>query len=121
MLRRRVAATNRFVCTGNFLRKSPSLQQNFVEATRCKKSNQTEFVRLIAATKFCCRDRFSQNFSSTHEAICRCDVSPQHVAATSRQTCTHGLICRRDLLLQLVVCTDLNDLSASLWGELNTE
>ena len=48
------------------------------------------------------RQRFSPNFSSTHEAICRCDVSPQHVAATSRRTCIHGVICRRDLLLQLV-------------------
>ena len=37
-----------------------------------------------------------------HEAICRCDVSPQHVAANSRRTCTHGVICRRYLLLQLV-------------------
>ena len=34
------------------------------------------------------RQRFSQNFSSTHEAICRCDVSPRHVAATCRQVCT---------------------------------
>ena len=33
---------------------------------------------------------------------CRCDVSPQHVAANTRRTCTHGVICRRYLLLQLV-------------------
>ena len=44
---------------------------------------------------------FSQKFSRTHEAICRCDVSPQRVASTSRPTCTHGVICRRDVLLQL--------------------
>ena len=48
------------------------------------------------------RQRFSQNFSSTHEEICRCNVSSQHFAATCRRTCTHGVICRRDLLLQLV-------------------
>ena len=36
------------------------------------------------------------------EAICRCDVSPHLVAATSRRTCSHGVICRRDVLLQLV-------------------
>ena len=48
------------------------------------------------------RQRFSQKFSSTHEAICRCDVSPHLVAATSRPTCTHGVIGRRDVLLQLV-------------------
>ena len=61
---------------------------------------------LIFAT--CCSDkillrrqRFSQNFC-THEAICRCDVSPHRVAVTSSPTCSHGVICRRDVLLQLV-------------------
>ena len=48
------------------------------------------------------RQRFLQNFSSTHKAICHCDVSPQHVAATSRQTRTRWVICCRELLLQLV-------------------
>ena len=48
------------------------------------------------------RQRFSQKFSVTHEVICRCDVSLQHVAATSHPTCTHIVICRHDLLLQLV-------------------
>ena len=33
-------------------------------------------------------------FSSTHEAICRYDVSPHRVAATYRPTCKHGVICR---------------------------
>ena len=56
-VRRHVAATNRFVCTGEFLWKSLSPQQNFVAATSRKKSNQTEFVRLVAATKFCCSDK----------------------------------------------------------------
>ena len=41
-------------------------------------------------------------YLSTHEAICRCDVSPHCVSATNRPTCTHGVICRRDWLLQLV-------------------
>ena len=34
------------------------------------------------------RQRFSQKFSSTHEAICCCNVSPQHVAGTCRLVCT---------------------------------
>ena len=34
------------------------------------------------------RQRFSQKFSSTHEAICCCDVSLHHVAATCRLECT---------------------------------
>ena len=90
----------------NFLWKSLSPRQNFVAATcprTTEKSNQTEFVRLVAATKSCWRKKiFSQKFSCTHETICRCDVSPQRVASTSRPTCTHGVICRRDVLLQLV-------------------
>ena len=48
------------------------------------------------------RQRFSQNLSTIHEVIDRCDVSPRHVAATSRRTCTHGVICHRNMLLQLV-------------------
>ena len=47
---RHVAATNSFVCTGEFLWKSLSPKQNFVAATSRKKSSQTEFVRLVAAT-----------------------------------------------------------------------
>ena len=34
------------------------------------------------------RQRFSQKFSSTHEAICCCNVSPRHVAGTCRLVCT---------------------------------
>ena len=92
-----VTATNRFVCTGEFLWKSLSLQQNFVTATCRKKSNQTEFVRLLALIKFCCRDKDFTKFLQ----YTRSDLSPQHVASTSCQTCTHGVICRRDWLLQL--------------------
>ena len=49
-VRRHVAATNSFVCTGEFLWKSLSPKQNFVAATSRRKSSQTEFVRLVAAT-----------------------------------------------------------------------
>ena len=80
----------------------------FVSATElCRsdmfqKSNRTEFERPVATTKFCCRllEDFHKTFSITHKAICRCYVSSQHGAATSRRTCTHGVICRRDMLLQ---------------------
>ena len=34
------------------------------------------------------RQRFSQKFSCTYEAICRCNMSPRHVAATCRLVCT---------------------------------
>ena len=72
-------------------------------ATCHKKSNQTEFVRLVAATNSVAETKiFLQKFSSTHEAICRWDVSLQCVAATSCLNYTHGEICHHDLLLQVV-------------------
>ena len=46
--------------------------------------NQTEFVRLVAATKFCCRDKDFHKISAVH--------TKRFVAA----------MCRRNMLLQLV-------------------
>ena len=48
------------------------------------------------------RQTFSQNLSSTHKAICRCDVSPRHVVATCQSP---DLFTRSDLLSQLVAAT----------------
>ena len=66
----------------NFLWKSLSRQQNFVAAT-CprtnKKSNQTEFVRLVAATKSCCRKK---DFFTKILPYTRSDLSLRCVAAT---------------------------------------
>ena len=78
----------------------------FVAATCRKKSNPTEFVQLVAATKFFCRDKFSsQNLLYTRShlslrcvaATCCCnyspdlhtksDLSPRLVART------HPLVC----------------------------
>ena len=44
----------------------------FVPATRCTNSVSFDFLRLVAATKFCSRDKdFHKNLdSSTHEMIC---------------------------------------------------
>ena len=62
------------------------------EFCRCNKS-QKIMSDWICAT--CCGNkillqlqRFSQKFSSTHGAICRCNVSLRHVAATCRLVCT---------------------------------
>ena len=81
----------------------------FVSAKEFCRSNMLQKIKSDRIYATCCgdkillqRQRFSQNFSRTHEAICCCDVSSRHVAATSRRTRTHGVICRRDLLLQLV-------------------
>ena len=83
-LQRHVAATNRFVCAGQFLWKSLSPQHNFVTTTSRKKSNQTEFVRLVAATKLCCREKDFRKNSPVH--------TRRFVVAT----------CRRNVFLQLV-------------------
>ena len=110
--RRQVAAT----CRGDILQLqiASCVLENFCEnlyrCNRICRRNKSHRFSLIWFFATCCSDkillrrqRFSQKFSSTYEAICRCDVSPYLVAATSRQTCTHGVIGRRDVLLQLVV------------------
>ena len=56
----------------------------FVAATSRRKSNQFEFVRLVAATKFCCSDNDFDLNSPVHTkrfvaATCRRD--PLHVAS----------------------------------------
>ena len=61
-----------------------SLQQNFVAVICCKNSNQTEFVQIVAATKFCCRDKYFHKNSPVH--------TKRFVAA----------MCRRDMFVQLV-------------------
>ena len=109
--RRQVAAT----CRGDTLQRKiascalENFVKIFVAATEFCRRNKSHRFSLIWFFATCCSDkillrrqRFSQKFSSTHEAICRCDVSPHLVAATSRPTCTHWVICRRDVLLQLV-------------------
>ena len=97
MSRQHDAATNRSVYWRIFEKifvfATESCRRNMTQ----KKSNQTEFVRLAATTKILLQiQRFSQKFSSTHEAICHSDVSSQCVVATSRPICAHGVICRRD-------------------------
>ena len=92
-VRRHVAATNRFVYT-EVLWKSLSSQQNFVAARSRKKSNQTEFVRLVAATKFFCSNKdFHKNPAVRAKRFVAADVSPRRVGATCRLVCTdHAFI-----------------------------
>ena len=100
MSREHGAATNHFVCTGEFLRKSLFLQKNFVVVTCRKKKYQIRqnLCDLLRRQKFCCRYRdFHRNSPVHSEAVCPSDVSPQRVAATSRPIGTHGVICRREL------------------------
>ena len=67
----------------------------FVSATEFCRSNMLQKIKSDRIYATCRgdkillqRQRFSQNLSSTLEAIGHCDVSPQHVSATSRRTCT---------------------------------
>ena len=50
-------ATHGFVCTGKFLWKSLSLQQNFVAPTTRTNSVWFDYLRDITVTKFCCGDK----------------------------------------------------------------
>ena len=88
-LRRLVAVTNRFVCFGEFLWRSLSPQQHFVAATSCMKSNLWDLLLRQKPFAYTTILRLlPKKFYSTHEAICRCDVSPQNVAANCRLVCT---------------------------------
>ena len=70
----------------NFCEKYLCLQnRNFVAATSRKKSNQTESVRLVVATKFCCSDKdFHKILQYTWSDLslqrvsttCCCNLSP---------------------------------------------
>ena len=86
--------TNRFVCAGRVLRKSLSPQQNFVATTSRTKSNQIELVQLVTATQFCCADKDFHKNSPVD--------TKRFVAATYRPTCTHGVVCHRE------VCSDMS-------------
>ena len=46
------------------------------------------FLRHVAATKFCCKNKDFLKNSPVHEAICRCDVPPRHGPASCRLVCT---------------------------------
>ena len=87
-LQQQVAARDHSVCTGPATSCSNTLRRHIASSVLEK------FVKIFVSATCCCnkillqRERLSQKLSSTHGAICRCDVSLQHVAATSRRTCT---------------------------------
>ena len=111
--------------------------QQHCEATRRSNKSLLVYWRIfvkifVAVTEFCCRNkshnfsliwffatccsdkiplqrqRFSQKFSSTHEAICRSDVSPHRVAATCRLVCT-------DLYWLIDKFENMNTWSVDFW------
>ena len=78
---RQIAATRRLVCTA-------AATSRLLLVCRCDQcctnSNQFEFVRQIAATKFCLSD---DDFHMSHEAICYINLSRRRVAAICRIVC----------------------------------
>lgn len=84
---RHVAATNCFVCTGQFLWKSFSQQQNFGAATSRTNLLGFEIVRLGAAAKFCCGDKTFHNNSPV--LYTRSDLSLRRVVVTCCLECSH--------------------------------
>ena len=56
----------------------------FCRSNMLQKFNQTEFVQIVAATKFCCKDKYFHKNSPVH--------TKRFVAA----------MCRRDMFVQLV-------------------
>ena len=68
--------------------------KTFVSATEfCRGDKSYKFCLICFFATCCCnkimlqRRKFSQKFSITDEAICRCDVSLRHVATTCRLLC----------------------------------
>ena len=93
----------------------------FVAAISRRKSNQFEFVRLVAATKFCCSDNDFDLNSPVHTkrfvaATCRCDLLQRHVAScvpTFRSNfdpaqITLNLLCRSLFLFFTITITKEN-------------
>ena len=92
-LQRHVAATNRTCVLKNFC-------ENLCLSNRILllQPDQTKFVRLVAATKFFCRNKAFLKYFPVHTkgfvAVTR--------RATYRPNCTPVVICHRDVLQQLL-------------------
>ena len=105
-----VAATrrsNKFHCVNRRISsKILSPRQNFVAATCRTKSNSFNFVRHVAATKFCRGDKILIYLPSNIEAFIPGDLSLQPVAAMSAYDlsldCTHKAMCCSNVLQQFV-------------------
>ena len=68
-------------------------------------------MRLVAVTKSCCRDKDFDKNSPVYKT--RSDLSLQRDAVTSRPTCSHDVICRRDVLL--LTCRNIRTATQHTW------
>ena len=74
-----IAATSRLICTA-----AVTSRKSFIAAICRTNSNQFEFVRQIAVTRFC---RSDNDFHMSHEAICCSNLSRRRVAVICRIVC----------------------------------
>ena len=94
------------------LSKILSPRQNFVAATCRTKSNSFNFVRHVAATKFCRGDKILIDLPSNVEAFTPGDLSLQPIAAMSAYDLSLDCTCTQsDVLQQRVAATCCSDLS----------
>ena len=88
------------------LSKILSPRQNFVAATCCTKSNWFNFVRHVAATKFCRGNKILIDLPPNVEAFTPGDLSLQPIAAMSAYDlsldCAHKAICCSNVLQRFV-------------------
>ena len=85
---------------------------NFVAAASCTNSVWFDFVRLVAATKFCCWDN-DFHITSPEHMICCCNVLPEWVAATWHLV-SSDLYCYLVVLVFIIYilsCYDVNFLT----------
>ena len=73
---RHVAATNRFVCTREYFEKHCLCNRILSQQHFAKNQIRQNFVPLVAATKFCCKDK------DFHKIYARSDLLLRRVAAT---------------------------------------
>ena len=95
--------SNKFHCVNRrIVSKILMPRQNFVAATCWAKSNWLDFVRHVAATKFCGGDKILINRPPNVEAFKAGDLSLEPIAAINAYDlpldCTHKAICCSNVL-----------------------
>ena len=105
---RHVAATNRFMCTREFFENHCLCNRILSQQHFAKDQIRQNFVRLVAATKFCCEDKDFHKISPVHSkrfvaAMCRRNMLQQlAIVSGSVHGLKHGVICRSRCNLPVV-------------------
>ena len=90
MLWQHIMETNHFGCTGEILWKNLCLCNRILLPRQVTQIlSDLIFCNMLLRQNSVAEQRFSQKYSSTHKAICCCDVTSRHVAATCHLVCTN--------------------------------